>query len=286
MANSRSSRSFPAWRHCLLSVLYLASSVSAAVIERQTQDPPQKPLVYRLNVGDFNATLKRFLPAAKAVYAEGLKPSLEDATFENTIQIMADLDVEASLILTPLYIYPSVAETQELRRGASRAVAAANDALRKSSASPDLYARVEKVYKQFERDGKLDTTEGILTKSWYNDLQGTGGGLSEGPAKDRFLEIVEKMSDNQDTFGENINAINTTLFFTHEELDGVKQTDLDNLVKGEGQNEGKFGLKLASASDSSKVQTFAKRYVILVNQATVYTVLTDNVTPGGTFGSK
>lgn len=247
-----------AWSRCLLSLLLFAS-YTTAVIKRQEQDPPQIPLVYKLSIDDFNKTLDKFIPAQTAVYAQGLKPSVEDATFENTIQAMTDLEAEAALILAPLHPYPSLGETRALRQAAIKAFARGSDIFRNSTADPNLFARVQKIYRQFEQDGKLETTDGILTKSWYNSLQASGGGLAGGPGRDKFLQITKNLSDNEDSFNENVNGINATIYFTQEELSGVKTRDLNNLEQGTGAEEGRFGLDLASASDVSKIQSFAER---------------------------
>lgn len=242
----------------ILPLLLLTSSVSAAAIKRQSQDPPQKLLVYRLTLQDFNTTFDKYIPARTAVDEEALKPTLENATFENTIQVLADLLTEARLITTPLNVYPSMGETQELKQGALDVFRRIDEKFDNSSTDSDLFARVEKIYKQFEQNDKLDTTEGILTKTWLNNLQDSGGGLPKGPKRDRFLQLGREIQKNQDAFNQNINNINATVFFTREELDGVKNETLARLIKGTGENEGKLGVNFASGDDG-EVQLYANR---------------------------
>lgn len=80
-------------------------------------------------------------------------------------------------------------------------------------------------------------------------------------SRSQTLTSHSSISDLESEFGATVSAINTTLYFTKDELEGVPQDTLDGLKKGTGENEGKLGLSFAGP-DFGPVSSHAKNETV------------------------
>jgi metallopeptidase MepB len=246
----------------LLPVLALSSAVSGAVIERQASgsslELPQKPTIYKLSPSDFNKTADEAIEKELAIVAEIAAIAYDDATFNNTIQAYADFSSEKKIILSSLQPYMAMGPTAELRQAANEALIRVADVELTVSLNEAFFALVEKIHKQFEQEGKLDTPEGILTLGLWSGFLSNGINLPAGPQRDRLTDITQEINDLQFQFEGNVQADNTTLWFTKDELDGLGEAELDALPPGEGENSGKFGILLVSTQETGLIKGYVK----------------------------
>jgi metallopeptidase MepB len=260
-----------AWWRCLVPALIFASLGSAAAIKRDDvtfPDPPQKLPVMKLTADDLNKIADDFEASQKDLLARITNVSLDDANFNNTFQVYAEDAANAQLAwsrIEGLELWAAAAELQAAANAANDRITQMGQLLLKDER---VYARFEKVYKKFELDDQLGSVEGRIVRRYYDAAKDSAANSPTSPERGRVAAIDQECTDLQRQFTQNIQDENTTLWYTLQELDGVDQSTLDGLSKGEGANAGKFGVPAKNAyglTYTVKNETVRQNMVIAQN---------------------
>lgn len=135
--------------------------------------------------------------------------------------------------------YQAVSTDQKLRDASSEAEKLLDDFGIESSMREDIFRLVDASLKKKE---DLDAESQWLLEKDHKGFIRNGLGIPAGPQRDRFKEIKKRLSEITITFSKALNEENGGIWFTPEELEGVPSDVVDNLKKGDGENEGKLRL--------------------------------------------
>ena len=135
--------------------------------------------------------------------------------------------------------YQAVSTDQALRDASTEAEQLFDDFSIESSMREDVYKLVEAAFQAKE---KLDPESQRLLEKERKGFIRNGLNIPAGPKRDRFKEIKKRLSQISIIFQKNLNEEKGALYFQKEELEGVPSDVVNNLAKGEGENEGKLKL--------------------------------------------
>ncbi|EME81925.1 uncharacterized protein MYCFIDRAFT_56517 [Pseudocercospora fijiensis CIRAD86] len=278
---SKDSNGFWFGRHCVLLVLLLLAICTIYAFgpglnpeqpsygrhNKRAADPkpPQPPLVFgKDTVESLQKLLDKLVADEKATVETIIKNSAtpKDATFNNTIKPYADHENDSILVLHGLNAYSSISPDAGLRNFSSVSAIPLDERYEKTMGNRDLFARVDFVYQQQKKqpDPKLSAEDRLFLERFWRSFANNGLNLPDGELK-RFQDISKNITKLTSEFGDTVNAINTTLYFTKDELDGTPLETLNGLPKGTGENQGKFGLGMASP-DYGAVISHAKNETV------------------------
>ncbi|KXT15340.1 hypothetical protein AC579_10429 [Pseudocercospora musae] len=220
-----------------------------ALLSTRDPKPPQAPIVWgKDTVESLQKALDKVLADEKATVETIIKNSKtpQDATFDNTIKVYVERSQDAGLLLPGIHVYDSVSPDKGLRNISSQAGTPLEESSDSTFQNRDLFARVDFVYQQQKEkpDPKLSAEDCLYLEKFWHNFADNGLGLPDEKLK-LFKEISKNISDLQSEFGDTVNAINTTLYFSKDELEGVPQGTLDGLKNGTGENESKLALSFA-----------------------------------------
>ncbi|KXT04893.1 hypothetical protein AC578_3461 [Pseudocercospora eumusae] len=211
--------------------------------------PPQPPIVWgKDTVESLQKTLDKLLADEKAVVETIIKNSKtpQDATFNNTIKVYAEHEQNAGLLSPGLDQYEAISPDKGLRNASSQASTPLDESWENTRQNKDLFDRVDFLYQRQKDkpDPELSAEDCLYLEKFWRSFADNGLHLSDEGLK-QFKEYSKNISDLETEFGDTVNAINTTLYFSKDELEGVPQATLDGLKNGTGENEGKFVLSFA-----------------------------------------
>ena len=120
----------------------------------------------------------------------------------------------------------------------------------------DLFLLINAVIQKGNQE-RLGTKPQLFLKKWHQQYICNGLGLPIGPDRDRVEEIGKRLIDISTTFLKNYIEDVGGLWFTLEELRGVRENLLSYLQNGTGANEVKFRITLKKP-DVQVVLNYAK----------------------------
>jgi metallopeptidase MepB len=205
--------------------------------------PPQPPPVFTATPEYILAETKKLNDATKAVLDKIVVDVTPDnATFANVMHPMLEDGNEAAALQRTLTFYQHVSTNDELRAASNEAEEAMDKFGIECQMREDVFKVVDAAYATRDSQ-KLDKESlHILEKARQSYIR--NGLRLEGPKRDRFKEIQEKLSQLQIKGQKNLNEEKGAIWFTPEQLEGVPADDIDveKLEKGTGENEGKVKL--------------------------------------------
>ena len=170
------------------------------------------------------------VPADKASFASVLAPQVED---EDKAQLGGRI----------LGFYQYVSSDADLRNASTEAEKLMDDFSIECNMREDVFNLVDAVFNaQQEKEPDLDPESLRLLQKERKGYIRNGLSLPKGPQRDRFKEIMKRLSQIGIQFQKSLNEENGGLWFTRDELDGVPEDVLNGLDKGTGENEGKVKL--------------------------------------------
>ena len=209
-------------------------STTTAGFRKPTQAPPI-----------FIGTAESILEDTKKLIAESkdkedklvgdVKP--EDATFQNTVNVLAQDENYMSLSSHILAFYQAVSGKKELRDASSKAEELIEEFTIESSMREDIYKLVESAYQKKE---KLDPESQRYIQKIRKEYIRNGLNIEAGPKRDRFKEIKLRLSQLTIAFQKTMNEEDGGVWFTREDLDGVPKDVVNDLQSGEGENDKKL----------------------------------------------
>jgi metallopeptidase MepB len=205
--------------------------------------PPQPPPVFTATPEYILAETKKLNDATKAVLDKIVVDVTPDnATFANVMHPMLEDGNEAAALQRTLTFYQHVSTNDELRAASNEAEEAMDKFGIECQMREDVFKVVDAAYATRDSQ-KLDKESlHILEKARQSYIR--NGLRLEGPKRDRFKEIQEKLSQLQIKGQKNLNEEKGAIWFTPKQLEGVPADDIDveKLEKGTGENEGKVKL--------------------------------------------
>lgn len=217
----------------------------------ETWDTPfGAPPFAKIKIDHYMPAFERAMKEHKAEI-EAVANSEEAPTFENTLEKMELAGTalnRVSAVFFNLASTESNDEMQALNSQVSPMLARHNNEIRMNQA---LFKRVETVYETRKAAG-LNPEQTRLIERIYNDYVRAGAKL-DGPAREEFAKINERLSSLTTTFGQN--QLNDTRGFTLV----LEEGDLDGLPQS---------LREAAASQA-KLRDLSGKYVITLNRSSV-----------------
>ncbi|KAK8176115.1 thimet oligopeptidase [Phyllosticta citrichinensis] len=202
--------------------------------------PPQAPPKFTATPQSLLDDTKRLLDQSRKIQDDIVaQVPPEKATFSNVLLPVAQDDDQMSLESHILGFYSAVSTEKALRDASNEAESLMDKFSIEMSMREDFYNLLDAAKK---RNEKLDPESQRLLEKNHKSYIRNGLGIPAGPKRDRFKEIKDRLSEISIAFQKNLNEENGGLWFTLEELDGVPEDVVNNLEKGEGENEGKVRL--------------------------------------------
>ncbi|PPJ51978.1 hypothetical protein CBER1_10693 [Cercospora berteroae] len=233
-----------------------AAAVSPHLIERQSDTlssgikrPPQALHVFNETIGSINKTVEDYAQWEKR-WVDNLAKSLtvDNATFDNLALPWAQHEAEAALRVGYLTALSGFHPDKDLRDAVDAISTTLTNISQQTLTNEQLFKLFNTVYDKQLNDTKLDAESRLYLEKVPQDFNRSGLGIEAGPRRDRYLEISQRLQVLSNEFSAEVVNDNTTLWFTREELPGVKPDILDALIKGDGPNQGKLGVLINNPS--------------------------------------
>ncbi|KAF2719489.1 metallopeptidase MepB [Polychaeton citri CBS 116435] len=205
--------------------------------------PPQAPPLFTHTATSLVKDTEKFLARSKQVSDDVVaKNTADNADFTSVLLPMAQDDNELSLEAHIIGFYQAVSTDSALRDASTEAEKKMDDFGIEASMREDIFQLVDAVYKKQKDDTGLDAESRRLLEKDHKGFIRMGLGIPPGEKRDRFKAIKKRLSELSITFQKNLNEEQGGLWFTPAELEGVPEDVVNNLKKGEGENEGKVFL--------------------------------------------
>ncbi|OQD86858.1 hypothetical protein PENSOL_c084G06051 [Penicillium solitum] len=151
--------------------------------------------------------------------------SPQNATFENTLRPLADIDNELKGKVQYLALFQAVSPSSEMRNASSAAVNLVDKAYLGIFQTPSLFALVNAVYKNY-----VDTkSEDQKLLNMIHSMFMENGLHLEGDKRDRFLWISNRLIELRVAFMGNLSSDPGYVWKEHYELEGISTESLQAL---------------------------------------------------------
>ncbi|GIZ45789.1 hypothetical protein CKM354_000894200 [Cercospora kikuchii] len=233
-----------------------AAAVSPRLVLRQSDTlgsgirrPPQAPHVFNETAESINKTVEEYAQWEKNWVDDLAKSvSVENATFDNLVLPWAEHEAETALRLAYFAYFANFHPDKNLRDTADAISPALTNVSQQTLTREDVSKLFNTVYDKQQNDTNLDAESRLYLEKVPQDFNSSGLGVEAGPKRDRYLEISRRLQVLSNEYLTEVIKDNTTLWFTREELPGVKPDILDTLIEGDGPNQGKLGVLLQDPS--------------------------------------
>ncbi|KAJ3473325.1 hypothetical protein NLG97_g10372 [Lecanicillium saksenae] len=247
-----------------------------------TQDQPQQlPPVFNHTPETIASETEDLLTRSKAIYDKVVaETTVENATFENTLHPILELDNILDPVGGILAFYQNVHTDAAIREASMQADQKMSELAVELRMHEGIFQRVNTIYKNRESSG-LDPEARHIVEKEYKRYANAGLLLPAGPKRDRFKEIQLELNRLCIEARNNANAETGGIYFTAEELDGVPKDDVnvDELEKGTGENEGKFkvgfkpNIQIPLMEHATRAETRRDYYIAKENKLNINTPL-------------
>ena len=217
-------------------------------------EPPQPPASFysdpKLLIHDVEAATDAYRDVLDALAAN---VKLEDATFDNVILPILHGENEWLDMNFFTKFLKDVSTDQDLRETARKIERIINDFNIESDLRQDIFKLVDAVYRNGER---LDTECQYALEKLHGSYIKRGVAISDASQRDRFKQVQKRIAELRTLCNKTYADEREGLWLTPQDLDGVPENAVNNLKKGEGENQGKFWLTTKTA-DLNVFQSFA-----------------------------
>lgn len=202
--------------------------------------PPQAPPTFTATPSSLIEDTKRLVEVSRKLQDKIVADVTDtSASFQKVVLPMAYDENTMALESHIIGFYQAVSTNQALRDSSTEADKLLDDFSIESSMREDVYKLVDAALKKGD---KLDPESQRLLEKERKSYIYNGLGIPAGPKRDRFKEIMKRLSLISIIFQKNLNEENGGIWFTKEELNGIPKDVFSGLQKGEGDNAGKVWL--------------------------------------------
>lgn len=214
-----------------------------------SRQPPQTPPLFKATPASVLSDTERLIEASRQVHDRiAATVSPETASFDNVIAPLAHIE-NARIWGACIPVFYNSVSTDPALRKASQQAQALVDAFRvETFMRDDLFALIDAVVINSGNDKSIDAESRHLLAKLHQDYARSGLKLPPGPARDRFRDIKKRIQQLAAEFTKNVTEADEVVWLVRLELEGVPDGILSQLAKGEADNEGKLGLRLAADS--------------------------------------
>jgi metallopeptidase MepB len=199
---------------------------------------PQPPPNFKTTPESLIADTQELIEGIRAVIDEIVASvNSETATFKNVVLPMALKENESSLSERIIGFYQHVSPHKNLCDASSEADRIMDKFFIERYIRRDMCTLVDAVYKKGE---VLDAEAQRLLEREHKKYIKNGVYLPTAEERDRFIKIMQRLSQINTDSMRNLNEENGGVWFTKEELAGVPDDVLQGLKSGSDENNGKL----------------------------------------------
>ncbi|TEA18304.1 Saccharolysin [Colletotrichum sidae] len=220
------------------------------------EEPPQAPPLFSATPTSILETAERLVQHLLSVQSqiiEQVQP--DDATFANVILPLVHAENAMARESHLLVFYKSVSPDPELRDASGKAQILLDEFAVERALDDSIFGLIAAVMRKNE---SLDPESLRLLKKKHRDHVRNGCSLPYGPRRERFVAIKSQLSRLCVEFRKNSANNQGEIWLTPEELDGMPETSISQLERGQGENEGKLLLSLAGSSFNSSLMVLKR----------------------------
>lgn len=206
--------------------------------------PPQAPPLFTHSAESIISETERMNNEYKKLLdgvVDGVKP--EEAKFANVLDPIMVNDNDSDCLRRALGFYQHTSPNAKLREASTKADEITSDFFVECRMRDDVFQRVDAAFNQ-RKEEKLDTESFRILEKERQGYVHNGLLLPKGEKRDRFMELMKRLSQLCIQCQVNLNEDTSSIWFTPKEIEGVPEDDIDinELEKGTGENEGKVKL--------------------------------------------
>lgn len=190
-----------------------------------------------------------------------------DATFENVLGVVLQLENEVQMVSNLISIYSLTATDSAVRSAAVEASTRISQRLIECKANKDLFRLIDTVYRQQTDHRSVDSESFKALIEERRDCVRKGMSLQLSDAVDDELtvsDIAKRLKVIEAEFVKNLDRDRQIIWLTRNELSRIPEDVLSALETGRGNFKGSFGLELDSMQarqilSIAKLQTTRRR---------------------------
>ncbi|KAI1259121.1 metallopeptidase MepB [Xylariaceae sp. FL1019] len=226
--------------------------MSADIERRPSEDPPRIPET----ASAFLRDTRRLISYGQSIQAD-IKQKVQpaNASFENTIEPLARAENVISSEYNIVKAYRDFGPDPELRRASTEAINLMEAFAMSTTMDEDLFALISAVA---QKEKSLSVEQQRLLDQKVRHHTRNGLHLLPGPGRDRLAEIRVRLRQLESLFNQNSAAGDSHLWLTTQELTGVPATFLLDLIKGAGENQGRFRLNITNLTHTTTALSYVE----------------------------